>query len=1551
MESKEMDDLCGDVFWDSKQFNSSKIPTLTPCFHYTLLTWLPALFFWVLCPFFIAQLYITNRKRRFEPLPWTILLVIKMGLTIVSVISSILGLVQYFGSTGTEIYFWYPLIRALTFVGLLVSQYFCKVVGIVSSGIIFNTLLMHVCCALPEAYAWIDRLVGDGELNDLLSGYRCFLFFVFYLSVVTQNIVQFWADLRDGYREKSDISDGIPSPELDSSYFSRLILWWFNRIPIIGSSQALSTDDLFEQNKEMRSKHLIQLFDHYWKPKIDSYNEKKRKLIQEGTTIKLLNGDAKNGGLNRKLSSTDIEEKDLITKPSIVFTLFQMFKFEFLAAGGVKMCADVLQFANPMLLSLLIKFVSSGNGYLWQGLGLAIAMFIASEIRSLMLNWYFYIMFRMGAKIQSTLTGSVYKKTLNLSSAARRNRTVGEIVNIMAIDCDRFQMLTAQIQQYWSSPFQVTLALILLFNTLGVSALPGVFIMVVFIPLSIYSSIWSRKFMTKQMKLKDQRTKMINEILNGIKVIKLYAWEIPMIETIEAIRRKELHCILSSGMIRMGVDTFNFASPFLVALGSFATYTLISSDNVLTPEIAFVSLTLFNQLRSPMTMIGLLINMTVGALVSNKRIKDLLTSEEVDTNSVHRTNEKKEEAVVVDNADFSWDGLSGGVPTLTDINVKAKKGQLIAVVGKVGTGKSSLLSALLGEMEKLKGVVGVDGKVGYVPQQAWIQNMSLQDNITFGRQYNKYYYNRVVDACALKSDLDMLPQGDSTEIGEKGINLSGGQKARVSLARAVYQNADLYLLDDPLSAVDSHVGKHIFDKVIGPNGLLRNKTRILVTHGVTFLKDADLVINIEDGQISEMGTYSELMALDGHLTKLIAQFKKGHDSQSISSADTLNVKTGRTADEIGDFDDSNLSIVEDDLDNNVGLERQFSTISTMFKRNMTGKELGMNKRISESEPEERLIKNESLETGRVKMTVYWVYIKAASILLSLLFIFLFFSFSALQLGRSLWLSAWSDENDYALHHPNATSLTLGVRLGVYAGFGFLETVAFLFSIVCLLYGALKASKNLHSPVLTRILHAPMAFFDTTPTGRILNRFGKDVDVCDVNLPMNFRYFLQTISQVATTFVAISISTPVFIILVVPLTAIYLYALKFYVPTSRQLKRLESINRSPIYSHFSESIQGVTTIRAFDKNSEFITVNNNLVDAHLKVKSLSFVANRWLGIRLELIGNIITFSAALFAALSVEWGFVQSAGLVGVSVSYALNITEVLNFAVRQISELETNIVSVERLKEYSEVDTEADWIVDNKRVLSGWPNNGEVTFNKYATRYRPGLELVIKNINADVSPSQKVGIVGRTGAGKSSLTLALFRMIEAAEGDITIDKVNISEIGLHDLRSNITIIPQDPVLFSGTLRFNLDPFNRYSDEQLWKSLELAHLKAFTTSLAEGLEHPITEGGDNISVGQRQLVCLARALLRRSKILVLDEATAAVDLATDSLIQETIRKEFAGSTVFTIAHRLNTIMDYDKVMVLDKGEIKEYDSPRALLNDRNTVFYGMVADANISQQSS
>ncbi|GFN98305.1 multidrug resistance-associated protein 1 [Plakobranchus ocellatus] len=492
-------------------------------------------------------------------------------------------------------------------------------------------------------------------------------------------------------------------------------------------------------------------------------------------------------------------------------------------------------------------------------------------------------------------------------------------------------------------------------------------------------------------------------------------------------------------------------------------------------------------------------------------------------------------------------------------------------------------------------------------------------------------------------------------------------------------------------------------------------------------------------------------------------------------------------------------------------------------------------------------------------------------------------------------------------------------------------------------GAIRAANLLHLGLLANILASPMSFFDTTPIGRIVNRFSKDVDTVDVVIPLISGMFLMCVFQTLSTLLVISLSTPMFLMVIFPLLCFYYFVQRFYVATSRQLKRLESVSRSPIYSHFGETVTGAVTIRAYGQEQRFIKDSQTKVDDNQICYYPSIVANRWLAIRLEVVGNLIIFFASLFAVLGRED---LSPGIVGLSITYAMNVTQTLNWMVRMTCELETNIVAVERIKEYTETPTEAAWVIEHNRPSSNWPDKGEVQFKDYQLRYREGLDLVLKGITCNIASGEKVGIVGRTGAGKSSLTMALFRIIEAAGGQIVLDGMDISTIGLHDLRSKITIIPQDPVLFSGTLRMNVDPFGRYSDEQVWSALEHAHLKTFVSGLAEGLLFECSEGGENLSVGQRQLVCLARALLRKTQLLILDEATAAVDLETDDLIQATIRTEFEECTVLTIAHRLNTIMDYTRIMVLDAGQIKEFKSPQALLEDTNSIFHGMAKDAGL-----
>uniref|UniRef100_A0A8C9HUR6 Multidrug resistance-associated protein 1 n=2 Tax=Piliocolobus tephrosceles TaxID=591936 RepID=A0A8C9HUR6_9PRIM len=1124
-------------------------------------------------------------------------------------------------------------------------------------------------------------------------------------------------------------------------------------------------------------------------------------------------------------------------------------------------------------------------------------------------------------------------RALVITNAARKSSTVGEIVNLMSVDAQRFMDLATYINMIWSAPLQVILALYLLWLNLGPPILAGVAVMVLMVPVNAVMALKTKTYQVAHMKSKDNRIKLMNEILNGIKVLKLYAWELAFKDKVLAIRQEELKVLKKSAYLA-AVGTFTWVcTPFLVALCTFAVYVTIDKNNILDAQKAFVSLALFNILRFPLNILPMVISSIVQASVSLKRLRIFLSHEELEPDSIERRPVKDggdTNSITVRNATFTW--ARSDPPTLNGITFSIPEGALVAVVGQVGCGKSSLISALLAEMDKVEGHVALKGSVAYVPQQAWIQNDSLQENILFGRQLEEPYYRSVIQACALLPDLEILPSGDRTEIGEKGVNLSGGQKQRVSLARAVYCNADIYLFDDPLSAVDAHVGKHIFENVIGPKGMLKNKTRILVTHGMSYLPQVDVIIVMSGGKISEMGSYQELLARDGAFAEFLRTYASAEQEQDPEDNGVTGISgPGKEAKQT-----ENGMLVTDSAGKQ--LQRQLSSSSysgdISRQHNSTAE---LQKDGAKKEETWKLMEADKAQTGQVKLSVYWDYMKAIGLFISFLSIFLFICNHVAALSSNYWLSLWTDDPIV-----NGTQEHTKVRLSVYGALGISQGIAVFGYSMAVSIGGILASRYLHVDLLHSILRSPMSFFERTPSGNLVNRFSKELDTVDSMIPEVIKMFMGSLFNVIGACIVILLATPIAAIIIPPLGLIYFFVQRFYVASSRQLKRLESVSRSPVYSHFNETLLGVSVIRAFEEQERFIHQSDLKVDENQKAYYPSIVANRWLAVRLECVGNCIVLFAALFAVISRHS---LSAGLVGLSVSYSLQVTTYLNWLVRMSSEMETNIVAVERLKEYSETEKEAPWQIQETAPPSNWPQVGRVEFRNYCLRYREDLDFVLRHINVTINGGEKVGIVGRTGAGKSSLTLGLFRINESAEGEIIIDGINIARIGLHDLRFKITIIPQDPVLFSGSLRMNLDPFSQYSDEEVWTSLELAHLKGFVSALPDKLDHECAEGGENLSVGQRQLVCLARALLRKTKILVLDEATAAVDLETDDLIQSTIRTQFEGCTVLTIAHRLNTIMDYTRVIVLDKGEIQEYGAPSDLLQQRG-LFYNMAKDAGL-----
>uniref|UniRef100_G3T738 Multidrug resistance-associated protein 1 n=1 Tax=Loxodonta africana TaxID=9785 RepID=G3T738_LOXAF len=1528
-----------DPLWDWNVTWYTSNPDFTKCFQNTVLVWVPCIYLWGCFPFYF--LHLSRHDRGY--IQMTHLNKAKTALGFLLWIVCWADLFYSFwersrGMLLAPVFLVSPTLLGIT---MLLATFLIQLErrkGVQSSGIMLTFWLVALVCAAAILRSKIMTALKEDARIDV---FRDVTFYIYFFLVLVQLVLSCFSDRLPLFSET--INDPNPCPESGASFLSRISFWWITGMMVQGFRQPLKSTDLWSLNKEDTSEQVVPVLVKNWKKECAKSRKQPVKIVYSSKDPAKPKGGSK-VDVNEEAEALIVKSPQKDRDPSLFKVLYKTFGPYFLMSFLFKALHDLMMFAGPEILKLLINFVNDKKAPDWQGYFYTALLFISACLQTLVLHQYFHICFVSGMRIKTAVIGAVYRKALVITNSARKSSTVGEIVNLMSVDAQRFMDLATYINMIWSAPLQVILALYLLWLNLGPSVLAGVAVMILMVPLNAVMAMKTKTYQVAHMKSKDNRIKLMNEILNGIKVLKLYAWELAFKDKVLAIRQEELKVLKKSAYLA-AVGTFTWVcTPFLVALSTFAVYVTIDKDNILDAQKAFVSLALFNILRFPLNILPMVISSIVQASVSLKRLRIFLSHEELEPSSIERRPAKDGggmNSITVRNATFTW--ARSDPPTLSGITFSVPEGALVAVVGQVGCGKSSLLSALLAEMDKVEGHVAIKGSVAYVPQQAWIQNDSLKENILFGRPLQERYYKAVIEACALLPDLEILPTGDRTEIGEKGVNLSGGQKQRVSLARAVYCNSDIYLFDDPLSAVDAHVGKHIFENVVGPKGMLKNKTRILVTHGISYLPQVDVIIVMSGGKISEMGSYQELLARDGAFAEFLRTYASAEQEQDAEDEGrgSLWVPLPGLTGSSGLAKEARLMengmLVTDTAGKQ--LQRQLSSSSSYSgdARKHHNSTAELQKAGTPKEATWKLMEADKAQTGQVKLSVYWDYMKAIGLFISFLSIFLFLSNHIAALASNYWLSLWTDDPIV-----NGTQQHTKVRLSVYGALGISQGISVFGYSMAVSIGGILASRRLHLDLLHNVLRSPMSFFERTPSGNLVNRFSKELDTVDSMIPQVIKMFMGSLFSVVGACIIILLATPIAAVIIPPLGLIYFFVQRFYVASSRQLKRLESVSRSPVYSHFSETLLGVSVIRAFEEQERFIRQSDLKVDENQKAYYPSIVANRWLAVRLEFVGNCIVLFAALFSVISRHS---LSAGLVGLSVSYSLQVTAYLNWLVRMSSEMETNIVAVERLKEYSETEKEAPWQIEEMAPPSTWPQVGRVEFQDYGLRYREDLDLVLRHINITIDGGEKVGIVGRTGAGKSSLTLGLFRITEPAKGQIIIDGVNIAQIGLHSLRLKITIIPQDPVLFSGPLRMNLDPFSQYSDEEIWTSLELAHLKNFVSALPDKLNHECTEGGENLSVGQRQLVCLARALLRKTKVLVLDEATAAVDLETDDLIQSTIRTQFDDCTVLTIAHRLNTIMDYTRVIVLDKGEIRECGPPSDLLQQRG-LFYSMAKDAGL-----
>lgn len=1228
-------------------------------------------------------------------------------------------------------------------------------------------------------------------------------------------------------------------------------------------------------------------------------------------------------------------------KPSLGRAIFSSFGRPYMIAGLFKVTQDIIAFTQPQLLKRLIIFVNESykdsSVPLTKGFMIVIAMFCLSVTQTASLHQYFERVYDTSIKVKSSVTSLVYKKSLVLSVEAKSAKSTGDIVNLMSVDTQRLQDLTQSLQLIWSGPFQIALCLISLYNLLGNSMWIGVFILVISLPLNTTLFKYQKNLQKAQMKVKDERTGLISEILNNIKSLKLYAWENPYKDKLTYVRNeKELKNLKKIGIFQAFNQFIFNSTPFFVSCSTFGLFIILYKDTPLTTDLVFTALSLFNLLGFPLMTLPWTIGNIIESQVALGRLTEFLTADEIEDDVINRypaVENIGDVAVKVTDADFLWSRKPYRT-ALVNINYVAKKGDLNCVLGKVGSGKSALISALLGSLHRTKGSASICGTIAYVPQTAWIMNGTIKENILFGCKYEPDFYQKTLNACALLSDLAILPDGDATQVGEKGISLSGGQKARLSLARAVYARADVYLLDDVLSAVDEHVGKHIITNVLGSTGLLKSKCRILATNSMAVLRASTHITLMSDGRIVEEGTYESIQSEDKSpmLRKILKDYGRKDNSAS-SEAETSSVALSTAS-------SSNVTILDD-----------IKTAKDDYKR--AELEDFTTAVIKQEKVQNEAGRSEKHEQGKVDWSVYITYFKACGIKNVIFMVTLSVIGMALSVTSNVWLKHWSEINTKIGANPDPWRY-----LGIYFAFCLLGVFCSMCtSLVQWILCSISGSKYLHEVMAASVLRAPMQFFETTPIGRILNRFSNDIYKIDETLFRVIAMFFNNSVKVTFTFLIIIYSTWQFIFFVVPMFLIYRYYQKYYLYTSRELKRLESVSKSPIFAHFQETLTGVSIIKAYDQTKRFSFLNQYKMDVNMSAYHPSVTANRWLAVRLELLGSFVILGSSGLLILTLRSGRVTP-GLVGLAVSYALQITQSLNWIVRMTVDIESNIVSVERVMEYAALPHEAPEIIPDNRPAKGWPSGGEIEFKHYSTKYRPELDYVLKDISLSIHKQEKIGIVGRTGAGKSSLTLAIFRIIEACEGHIEIDALDTSKIGLLDLRSKLSIIPQDSQIFQGTVRSNLDPVEQYSDEDLWAALKLSHLENHIKAMYadhedkeslgfNALSVPINEGGSNLSAGQRQLMCLARALVRKDcKVLILDEATANVDVDTDSIVQETIRSAFKDRTILTIAHRLNTIIDSDRIVVLEQGEIKEFDTPSNLLKNKDSLFYSLCLEGGL-----
>ncbi|TMW67923.1 hypothetical protein Poli38472_007595 [Pythium oligandrum] len=1224
--------------------------------------------------------------------------------------------------------------------------------------------------------------------------------------------------------------------------------------------------------------------------------------------------------------------KDYDASKSLVRAFFGSFGVRFLLTGFGSFAATAGTLVGPLVLNKVVTELTTDTYNVQVLTTWIVGLFVTQVVQALAETHSNLGAEVMSIQLTASLKNLIFAKSLRLNADSRREKTATEITNLYTTDCEFISECAIYIHQAWIIPLQILSVAVLLYRFLGVASIAGFAVIAVALFANHFVSTRFLTLYAAFMQLKDARMQALTEAFKSINIVKFNAWEDKCLQRIGEARTNELENVWSALKLIAGSVVILWGVPVLVSVATFSVYVGVLHET-LTPATVFTSIALFQLIQNPLRDVADIVASIGKAHVAQKRIAAFLEMSEIDTDNVHSIQHpdanqfiKQNIIVAIQNATFAWDN---DTPILKNVNLNVHAGDFLVIHGPVGCGKSSLCAALLGDMNKTSGGVYVGGSVAYCSQQAWIQHMTVRDNILFGRPYDRKKYEKVLEACALTKDLQSLPAGDRTEIGERGVNLSGGQKARVALARACYSDASVFILDAPLSAVDAIVQNEIFEKCL--LGLLRHRTIILVTHNPEIIASEHVTSAVT---LNDKGELVE--------TRKVKHPSRPQYDSAITPLALLAYTRPSYDDEIHHQHEEHHHLAESDL-NVLDMAKEVTTPSSRRGVEVNSRRPSFVEADEADEADEThvLVQAEERSQGRVGLHVFVSYYHAIGGF-PVLFIVITSQvlWQVLQVSSDLWLSQWTTRSS----SPEGDTMSQSSRIGIYAALGLSSALMVVVRMLTLSWFGIGAAKRLFDRMVYSLMHAPMKFFDANPIGRIIARFSNDVTDVDMMVPLVFGSFFANLLVLSFTMGTTAVIIQWKGLLLIPVMIIYVQVGRFYLEPAREIKRVERTTSAPVLSHLSECVDGGAVIRAFgtDQVLRFHFANDSKLDSANKVVYARLCVAMWFSLRIQLLGSLLAFISSYSLVLLHKE---LSPAIVGLAFSYVLKFSYSMERIVKTWSSVETTMVSPERMQQYIDIEQEAPHKIPtfDPPASTAWPSAGAIQFENVSFRYKDADQLVLKNLSFFIQGGEKIGIVGRTGAGKSSLTMALFRINELAGGSVLIDDVDVGKIGLKTLREKLSIIPQNPVLFKGPLRRYLDPFDEYTDDALWNALRRVGLIDRITSEDDKLECMVEENGENFSVGERQMLCMCRALLRESRIVIFDEATAAIDHETDQKLQRVIREAFVGSTVLTIAHRLDTILDADRILVLDGGEVVSFACPSELVSAGSGHFYDLMRE--------